>query len=228
MAVDLLWASIGFVVGALVLAIGYEVSNRRRNVPQAETKLTTGWRLTEFRKPVIVARDVWDIKVPEGAIVLASGLVDPAVHRTCEVHSVPAVRAEFALDLEGERALLFAGGLRDGSLAAWSVEAGLLARLESEYRTLKSRATAYVERHAIADLAGRNGVVVETKGLVQDVLPWKDQYMLRLEDRGHVIAVLLQKDPSELVGQRILVKGPIDQGATGYATLVAEEIHRIR
>ncbi len=226
--VDLLWAAIGAVVGGLIVAILFEVTARRASKPQEHTKLTTGWRLREFGTPVLVARDLWGITVPPGSHVFASGMVDPEVVRTCKVETVPPVRAEFALDPEKGRAILFPGGLRDGNLAVVTVDPVLVGRLETEYKMLKGRATGYAERHTIREIAGRKGVVVETRGTVQDVLPWKDGFLIRLEDQGSVIGVLVAKDPVELKGQRIVVKGPVDQDKTGYPTIDAQEIHLIR
>ncbi|MGB0653315.1 MAG: hypothetical protein ACPGQL_08965 [Thermoplasmatota archaeon] len=228
MAVDLFSAVLGFVVGALVVAIALEVNVRRRAEPQPLTKLTTAWRLSEFESPRVVCRDALDLDVPATATVLASGLVDPKVLTGATVHQVPPVRAEFALDMRQGRALLFPGGARDGALALWTVDPLILKRLDAEYRTLHARAEAYVERVTIAELAGRSGVTVETRGVVEDILPFKGRHMLRLTEHGHTVGVLVSEASEALKGERVQVRGPLTRDATGYPAIEADEIKRVR
>lgn len=224
--VDLLSVVVGIVVGGAVAAVAMETLRRRR--PAAPPpKLTTGWRLTELHRPVVVARDVVHVAVPPEAKVLASGLVDPGVQAACDVRQVPPVRAEFALDLEARRGLLFLGGLRQGSMALVTADEATVARLVSEFRTLWDRAQEYVERYRIGELGGRTGVTVETEGYVQDVLPWHEAFMVRLEDQGHVIGVVVDKDPASLKEQRIRVKGRLQKDDRGYPVLAAHDIRRL-
>lgn len=169
--VDLVWAVAGFVVGAAAIGALFEARLRSRPRTPA-VKLTTGWRLTELHEPWIVARDLPAQPLPSGARVLASGLVDPQHLQAGAVRAVPPVRAEFALDARNRRALLFLGGLEPGSLACVTVDPDIVARLEQEARTLWDRAGAYVERLPIAALAGKQGITVETQGMVQAVLPY--------------------------------------------------------
>lgn len=228
--VDVLWLAIGIIGGAVATAIALEAMGRARaKAPSTPTvKLTSGWHLRELGAPIIVATDVLDVSVPDGCTIYASGVVDPEVLDRCEVHQVPPVRTEFAFDPERRRALVFTAGLREDTLALLSVEEGTLARLETEWRTLAGRAGEYVERLRIRDLAGKSGVTVETQGLVQDVVPWKERFMIRLEDDGHIIGVVVDKDPDALREEKVLVKGTLRKDRTGYAVIEADEIRRIR
>lgn len=228
MAIDILSAVIGAVAGGVLVAVAFWAAGQGRADTAEKTKLTTGWRLSELRSPRIVARDVMDVQVPDGAQVLASGIVSPEVFARCDVKQVPPVRAEFALDPERERAWLFPGGLRDGAWAVLTVDPAMVRRLTTEFQTLWDRASEYVERLQIGELAGRDGVVVETRGLVQEVLPYKDRFMIRLEDQGNIIGVLVEKDASGLRDERIQVKGRLDRDSTGYAVIAADDIRRIR
>lgn len=228
--VDVLWLAIGVIGGAVATAIALEAMGRARDrTPTHPTvKLTSGWHLRELRTPVIVATDVLDVSVPDGCIIYASGVVAPEVLERCEVHQVPPVRSEFAFDTDRRRALVFTAGLREDTLALLTVEEGTLARLETEWRTLAGRSSEYVERLRIQEMAGKSGVTVETQGLVQDVVPWKERFMLRLEDDGHIIGVVVDKDPEALREEKVLVKGSLRKDQTGYAVIQADEIRRIR
>ncbi|MGB1697057.1 MAG: hypothetical protein ACPHK8_01505 [Thermoplasmatota archaeon] len=227
---DILSFAAGLAGGTLGTIVAFEAMNRGKKADEAapKTKLTTGWRIRELGNPIIVARDVLDLDVPAGTKVYASGVVDPGLLGTAQVQQVPPVRTEFALDLDRQRALIFTAGAQEGSLALLTVDPTMLARLETEYRTLAGHGGEYVERLQIKDLVGKNGVTVETKGFVQDVLPYKERFMIRLEDEGHIMGVLVEKNPEGLREERIQVKGKLQRDQTGYAVIVAEDIRRIR
>jgi hypothetical protein len=228
------WDMISFVAGlaggTLGTIVAFEARNRGKKPDDAgpKTKLTTGWRIRELDNPIIVARDVLDIDVPDGIEIYASGVVDPQILGKAKVTQVPPVRTEFALDLVRQRALIFTAGAQEGSLALLTVDPTMLARLETEYRTLAGHGGEYIERLQIKDLVGKNGVTVETSGFVQDVLPYRERFMIRLEDSGHIMGVLVDKNPENLREERIQVKGKLQRDQTGYAVIVAEDIRRIR
>ncbi len=227
MALDLLSIAIGLVLGGVSVGLVVEVMGRGRQKPVQQEKLTAAWRLSELQKPVLVARDVLDVDVPAKTRVYASGLVDPRIQQSCKVYQVPPVNAEFALDLAQRRAILFIGGVRKGALALVTVDEALVARLETDYKRLSDRSNEYVERFRIQDLGGRDGVTIETEGLVQDALPWKGRFMIRLEDQGHIIGVMVNKDPSSLQDKRIRVKGTLKKDETGYAVIDALDLRTL-
>lgn len=223
---DLLSVGLGLAVGAGAM---WAVRFRRANATPTTDRfqLTTGWRVGEFRDPVLVVRDLVDVPVPDGVRVMASGLVDADVQARCEVRQVPPVRAEFILDEAAGRALLFPGGARAGTLGLLTSEPSVLERLAAEVRSLWDKGEPYVERYRIGELGHRTGVFVETEGDVQDVLSWHDQWMVRLEDQGHVLGVLVPKDPSALTGSRIRVQGRLGRDDNGYVVLHAKDIRRV-
>jgi hypothetical protein len=227
-AVNLLYGIVGAVVGAIAVAVAFEAFGRARAPTGPAAKLTSAWKLSELQSPTIVARDLVDVEVPPGARVLVSGLCDPTLFATCEVRQVPPVTAEFAIDAGKQRAFLFLAGCQPGGLALVTSDADTLSRLRSDAQALWERAESYVERRAISDLAGRSGIVVETQGTAQEVLPFKDRHLIRLEDQGHIIGVVVERNPMELRGERIVVRGKLTRDRTGYASIQAVDIRRIR
>jgi hypothetical protein len=225
---DLLSAIVGFAVGAIVTVVVVEATARQRATKGAATKLTAGWRLTELADPMIVCHDLPEQPVPQGARIAASGAVAPSVAETCEVRQVPPVRAEFALDRKNRRALLFMAGLQTNGLALWTVDPELLARLETEADHLWERASPYVERVAVGRLAGAAGAMVETEGVVQDALQFQGRHLLRLQDEGHIVGVVVERDPAELRGHRVRVKGKLVRDKGGYLVIEAVDLRRIR
>jgi hypothetical protein len=225
-AINLVYAIAGFVVGAVAVAVMVETRMRRAS-QSSGVKLTQGWRLAELRDPIVVAHDVLEVEVPAGARVAADGMVSPQAFAAAQVRQVPSVPAEFAIDAQGTRALVFVGGLRQGSWALLTVDPAILARLSAEAKAAWDRGDPYVERRSVAELPGRNGVTVETQGVVQDVLPYHGRHLMRLEDGGHVVGVVMEKDPSELRQARILVRGRVEKDRTGYTLLAAYDVRRM-
>ncbi len=227
MAVDLLSIVIGLVVGGAGATLALTTLGRRQETPVQREKLTSAWRLSELQQPVLIARDVVDVDVPAKTRVYASGLVDPAVQQECQVFQVPPVNAEFALDLGQRRAILFLAGVHKDGLALLTSDEALVSRLETEYKRVADRGGEYIERVRIQDLSGRTGVTIETEGVVQDTLPWKGRFMIRLEDQGHIIGVLVTKDPSPLQDKRIRVKGTLKKGEGGYPVVDALDLRTL-
>lgn len=214
--------------GLAGIGAGFLLGRRAQaEVPAPAAKFTTAWRLSELADPVLVARDVEDVPTPRGMPVYASGLVAPEVQARCEVHETPAGAAEFAWDREAERAIVFLGGVRSGSLAMLSDDPALVGRLRAEYHRLHDRRSDYVERASLGSLGTRIGVVVETEGYVQDVLPWRDRFMIRLQDRDEVLGVVVAKDPEELRDRRVRVRGRLEKDDRGYVVLQASELRTI-
>jgi hypothetical protein len=214
-------------IGALVAILAARL--RASSTPGASPglKLTSTWRLSELGSPLVVARDV-EAGVPPGTRIVASGQVAPEAFAVAQVRQVPAVTAEYAVDAAGKRALLFLGGVRPGSQAMPCADADLVARLAAEATALWERAEPYVERRALADAASRQGLAVETQGTVLDVLPYQGAFLLRLEDNGQVLGVRVEREPSELKGQRVVVRGHVAKDKGGYPVLVASDLRRLQ
>jgi hypothetical protein len=190
-------------------------------------KLTSTWSLAELGTPLVVARDV-EADVPAGSRVVASGTVATEAFATAEVRQVPHVAAEYAVDPARRRVLLFLGGVRPGAQAILSADPTVVARFEAEATAMWERAEPYVERRALSDAAGRHGIVVETQGTVQDILPYQGAFLLRLEDAGHVLGVRVEKEPSELRGERVVVRGKMQKDKGGYPVLMASDLRRMQ
>lgn len=228
--VSVLWLAIGLIAGAFLGILVVEATGRGRQKPSTlpSYKLVSGWSLREFEPATLVARHVEDLHVPSSTTVLCSGRVDPDVVNQAAVQQVTDVGMEYILDETRGRVLLLLGGARPGTLGLLLTDEGLLDRLKAETRAMQGHASDYVERLKIREISGRTGVTVETRGMVQDVVPYKDSYLLRLEDEGQILGVLVSKDPSSLLEQRIQVSGPLERNESGYIVLKAKSVRRIR
>lgn len=221
---DPAWLVAAFGVGLGAAGLAMLVTGEGRGKGGDAVRLTATWTLDELDRPTIVARDLVGVEVPSGAQVLVTGRVDGEVVRRVPVRRIPDTSAEFALDAEGRRALLFLGGVRLGAMALPTTDPVLLDRLRATLGGLERQATPYAERRRVADLAGEPGLPVEAEGIVKEVLPRAGAHLLRLEQDGHVAAIRAAQVPDGLVGRRVAVRGRLGRDATGYAVVEADEI----
>lgn len=199
---------------------------RGAEAPPQALRVTSTWRLAELGVPLVVARDV-EADVPAGSRIVAAGQVAPEAFAAAQVRQVPSVTAEYAVAPGAGKALLFLGGVRPGSQAVVATDPAVVARLEAEATALWERAEPYVERRTLADAASRAGLDVETQGNVQDVLPYQGAFLLRLEDQGAVLGVQVAREPSELKGARVVVRGRMAKDKGGYPVLMATDLRRL-
>jgi hypothetical protein len=222
---------LGIAMGAVAVAV---LAPRMRAGPagarsgDGHDHLTAAWSLAELGTPTILARDLADVAVPAGSRAVVSGRASLAVLRACDVRRAPEVPVEAAVARDGSRALLFPGGLRHGALALAVAEPALAARLASLAEAAWSSAVPYVERRALADLAGEAGLPVEAEGRVATSLPRPTPgspagVLLRLEDGGHSVAVHSPRDDG-LVGRRVRVQGRLARDASGYPVVEADTV----
>lgn len=220
---DVLSTFIGFVVGVVAAGIAVELGLKKWFSAPDSSKLTTIWSLTELSSPEIVATSLHaGVEVPASArIVCASDI--PASRKGLNVRRNGEVKGSFAIDANRARAVLFLGGIEKGSLALWTVDERIIERLRAEFSRLWTRSTDYVERASVADIATRANATVETTGIVQDVIPYKGKYMLRLSDRGDAVGVIVDQD-LQVRGQKVTIKGIVRTSSSGYPLLEALEV----
>ncbi|MFA5943234.1 MAG: hypothetical protein WC876_02070 [Candidatus Thermoplasmatota archaeon] len=217
-----------FVVGVAVGAAAVVVLTlaRRTSVEArvAADRLTAAWSLAELGSPLLLARDL-DIELPSGTRAVVSGRASLAVLRAGQVRRAADLAVEVAVAADGRRALLFPGGLRPGALALVVADPALVARLASLAAAAWAAGVPYVERRALADLAGEPGLPIEAEGRVVQVLPRpaSSGVLLRLEDGGHSVAVHAARDDG-FTGRRVRVQGRLGRDAGGYPIVEADAV----
>lgn len=220
--VEVLSMLIGFLVGVVAAGIAVELGLRKFLSPPENTKITRVWSLAEIPKPLIVARAMRDVPFPKNARVVAGQKLD-GERAGFDLRSNPEAVADFAVDAEQPRALLFLGGIQKGAMALWTVDERLIDRLRAEFNRLWSRSTDYIERVNVAELPGKANHAIETEGTVQDTVPFKGQYLMRLADKGETIGVLVDQD-LHLTGKRVAIKGHVRASSSGYPLVEALEV----
>lgn len=222
---DVLSTLIGFLVGVVAAAIAVELGLKKLFAPPDSTKLTTIWSLGELKSPEVVATQIdAGVEVPRTARVVTPANVPPSA-RGYQVRKNPETKGCFAIDAEQPRALLFLGGIQKGALALWTVDEKLIDRLRAEFNRLWTRSTDYVERTKVAEIGTKPNVTVETSGIVQDVIPYRGKYMLRLTEEGETVGVVVDRE-LPVRGHRVTVKGIVRPSTSGYPLVEALEIRQ--
>lgn len=220
---EVLSTLVGFVVGVVAAGIAVELGLKKWFSAPDSSKLTTIWSLTELQSPEIVATSLHaGVEVPANARIVSAGDVPPS-RKGLNVRRNTEARGSFAIDAHRARAVLFLGAIEKGTLALWTVDERIIERLRAEFSRLWTRSTDYVERATVADIASKANVTVETRGIVQDVIPYKGRYMLRLTDHGDAVGVLVDQD-LQVRGQKVTVKGIVRTSRSGYPLVEALEV----
>src|SRR5687767_7362885 len=220
---DVLSTLIGFIIGIVAAGFAVELGLKKLFAPPDNSKLTTVWSLTELTAPHIVATSLEaGVEVPKTARVVASSKMPPA-KGGFELRRNAQAKGSFALDSQNPRALLFLGGIAPGSLALWTVDEKLIERLRAEFNRLWTRSTDYVERTTLAEIPSKPNAVVETSGMVQDILPYKGQFMMRLAEEGEAVGVIVDRE-LPVRGHRVTVKGVVRASSSGYPLVEAVEV----
>lgn len=202
MPVDLLWTSIGFIVGVAATAFALEVAFRRvRNDERAS--LSREWTLKSLSRdepPGVVATSLEGVEVPAGSRVLVSpGATLPrAIAKSCKIRLHPDAKGNFAVGADG--AVLCTGPMVRGTLALSTTHPALISKLARSFETLWMQGRDFNQRVAPEQIEANEGTRVEVEGTVVDILSSGDKALVRLEipgGKGHGTVLVPAKLPLE-------------------------------
>lgn len=220
--IDVLSALIGFLIGIVATGFAVELGLKKFFSPPDYSKLTSVWSLTELPSPLISATQLANVNVPKNARVVTATNLQVA-RGAFDVRKNPEVQGCFAVDANLPRALLFLGGVEKGALALWTVDEKLIERLRAEFNRLWTRSTDYVEHVKLAEILEKANLTVQTEGTVQDIIPYRGHFLLRLTDDGNTVGVLVEKE-LPVHGKRVSVTGLVRTSSSGYPLVEALEV----
>lgn len=223
--VDLLWTSIGFVVGVAAAGIAVELGLKKLFSAPETNKLTTAWSLAEFPTPWVAAKTVESIKIPKNTRLVTAQTYAGA-RDGFDLRKNPEVAGSFAVDANLPRGLLFLGDVKPGTLALWTVDERLIERLRAEFNRHWSRSTDHVERVAVGQVSGKPNLTIQTEGTVADVIPYRGNFLMRLTDGGETVGVMVDKE-LPLRGRRVSVTGVVRASSSGYPLVEAVEVQQV-
>jgi hypothetical protein len=220
---DTISVLVGFLIGVIATAIAVEFGLKKIFRPPVQSKVTGQWRLDEHRAPLVVAQDTATVGFPTGARVVTAGAAHPDALTGRDYRRNPNARSNYIVATDRDRATLFLGPIQEGTLALATVDPAIVARLRAEHRRLWETGEPLVEEAALGDAVRHAGMLVRTRGRVQDCVPYRDRHLLRVTDQNATLGVLVD-EPLELTGQTISVMGRVIRGTTGYPLIDAEEV----
>lgn len=227
MPVDLMWTTIGFVVGVAATALALQVAFRSvRNEERASLQKDWNFReLSTDHPPSIVATNLEGSKVPDGSKVLVSpgAKLSREVATKCELRIHPDAKGNFAVG--SGRGVLCTGPMAPGTLALTTVHPALVSKLERAFQSLWVQGTPYKHKCQPSQIASHAGGVVEVEGQVADVLSAGDKAMVTLKDAqgGGSGTVLVPSNLPLEKGHHYLFTGRITTEG-GRRVLKAEDV----
>lgn len=190
---DVLSLIIGFVVGIIAVSIAIELGWKKQ-APTKTYKMATRWSLNELHRPKIVAE-----KLKMDAPAHADVVVKARTSFSKEAHENPDVTGNFAVG--NGKALIFAGEIHPGQLAFRTVDDDIVRRLRELFRQYSTEAGEKEEMAA----AGKG---ITLRGMAKAVVPYKEQYLIRLSTAKGIRGVLIN-ERLDLEGQMIEVEGEL-------------------
>lgn len=230
MVLSLFSILLGFVLGTAATAIAWNLSQRGVRNPET-ARLTALWSLKDVSepglRPAVLAEHIDNVQLPAGTkvVVPSAGLasVPASILATCEVRMHPEVRVNAVVGKD--RALVFSGHVTPRAFAVFTMDRNTVQMLQNDFQRMWIEATPYVEQVAtIADLAGKDGRVVDVTGKAVELMEFRGRKMLRLTDgRVQVGVVTKQQDVSQYQGGVVRVIGKMHR-ENGYAFLEADRL----
>ncbi len=193
---DVLSLIIGFVVGIIAVSIAIELGWRKQE-PTKTYKMATRWSLNELHRPKIVAEKL-KMDVPHHADVV----VQTRTSFSKDAHENPDVTGNFAVG-DG-KALVFAGEIHPAQLAFRTVDDAIVRRLHERWQQYN---TEPGEPRGTAPAGG--GITM--RGMAKAVVPYRDQYLIRLSTSEGIRGVLVN-ERLDLEGKMIEVEGELVGG----------------
>lgn len=230
MPLSLLSIFLGFVLGVAATAIAWNLSQRSVRNPET-ARLTALWSLKDITapgmRPAVLAESLDGVSLPPGTKVIvpqsALASVGAGILSTCEVRMHPEVRVNAAVGKD--RALIFSGHVTPKAFAVFTMDDHTVRLLQTDFQRMWNESAPYVEQVAsIAELAGKDGRVVDVTGKAIELMEFRGRKMLRLSDgKVQVGVVTKQQDVSQYQGGTIRVVGRMHR-ESGYAYVEADKL----
>lgn len=230
MPISLLSLFIGFVVGVIATAFAWNLSQRSVRNPET-AKLTALWSIKDVAepgtRPAVLAETVDGIALPSGTKLIVPRdrleAVPAQVLSSCEVRMHAEVRVNAVVGKD--RALIFSGHVSPKAFAVFTRDEHTVRLLQADFQRMWAESEPYIERvDAIADLAGKDGRMVDVTGKAIELMEYRGRKMLRLTDGRYNVGVVTQQaDVAAFQGGTVRVVGRMHR-ENGYAFLEADRL----
>lgn len=118
---------IGFIIGVISVGLAIELGMKKTSSKQPASRPTHKWSIDEISNPRIIAENMGDITLPKNAKVIVNQPQDKDKLMGMDVKTHSGIRGNFILG--DDRALILSGPIKDDGLGIWTVEKGMLDKL---------------------------------------------------------------------------------------------------
>lgn len=134
---------LGFIIGVIVVALAIELGMKKTSKTQPASRPTHKWSISEISNPRIVAENMGDMNLPKDAKIVVNQYENKDVFKGRNVKHHSGIRGNFILG--EDRALILAGPIKKDELGIWTVEKGMIDKLNQYFEDSWSKATKMKE-----------------------------------------------------------------------------------
>jgi len=124
---DVIAILIGFIIGVISIGLAIELGMKKTSNRLPASRPTHKWSIEEISNPRIIAENMGEITLPKNAKVVVNQFEDKNKFVGMEVKEHSGIRGNYILG--DDRALVLSGPIKDNELGIWTVEKGMLDKL---------------------------------------------------------------------------------------------------
>ena len=136
---DIVAILMGFIIGVISVGLAIELGMKKTSSRQPASRPTHKWSIDEISNPRIIAENMGDITLPKNAKVVVNQFQDKDILTGVEVKTHSGIRGYSILG--DDRALILSGPVKDDELGIWTVEKGMLDKLNKYFEDSWSKGT---------------------------------------------------------------------------------------
>ena len=124
---DVLSVIVGIIIGIVSVGLAIELGMKKTNASQPASRPTHKWSISEISNPRIMAEHMGSMELPKNAKIVVNQYDNKNLFKGINVKEHSGIRGNFIL---GEnRALILSGPIEEEGLGIWTVEKGMLDKL---------------------------------------------------------------------------------------------------
>ena len=124
---DIVAILIGFIIGIVTVALAIELGMKKTSNKLPTSRPTHKWSLDEISNPRIIAEYMGDLSIPKNSKVVVNQYKDKDLFVGVQAKEHSGIKGNFILG--DDRALILSGPLTENELGIWTVEKGMLEKL---------------------------------------------------------------------------------------------------
>ena len=124
---DIVSILIGFIIGVITVGLAIELGMKKTSSRQPASRPTHKWSLDEISNPRIIAEHMGDISLPKNSKVVVNQFTNKESFNGIEAREHSGIKGNYILG--DDRALILSGPVQENGLGIWTVEKGMLEKL---------------------------------------------------------------------------------------------------